>query len=528
MKRIICLLVILVVGLVLCIGGSSKFTNATSNKTNTTKSATAPLVYTFDETLEPDAIPDFITEVRQPQLSDSTPLRVDAPVKLEQNKRNIKNNSSDQNQSQNVELATRIFPPVLKFNDSILPTKINSEYALVQYSTEKSKPKIHNHNNHARNRSKNTEPEQQKQQVVADPSDKGPTEPLTVATNIKSRRATDELPDPLLLSIQNALKTNVSRTITTVNNTPGDVILAALPYGADAKIWHPDPNAPPRNPRSKTPPQGTYIYSIGTLCWNYACNGKTLLRGDGKNVYAKVGTGYQLRPGSFLALLAMSNIMPSYELKVAGGIYTIGNLIASEKRNVTRGSNMSMILLGLSFYGTATESWKNDLGETWNIERIVIEELNRPIDQGTSDVTDWLLGLTAAVNLFEEENTQLKGAVALAKKQIGVYQEWVLSVQNENYLWHPKFFLYRGVGVDNFDTLYASGHILRWLVLSLSEERLQDIRIKRSINSLIDTLNRIPTNQTAGTLTDKQLEAVAVSLQTISIYKQRTYGANPE
>ncbi|MDR0391437.1 MAG: hypothetical protein LBH59_05995 [Planctomycetaceae bacterium] len=523
MKRIICLLVILIVGLVLCIGGSNGFTNATSNKTNTTKNTTTPLVYTFSETFEPDVIPDFIEVVRQPQLSDSMPLRVDAPVKFDQNKRNIKNNSSDQNQSQNTELAIRIFPPVLKFTDSISPTNVNSDYALVQYTTEKSKPRIHNH---ARNRNKNTEPEPQV--IVNENTDKDPAVPLTVATNIKSRKVTDELPDPLLLSIQNVLKTNATRAISTVNNTPSDVILAALPYGADAKIWQPDPNSQPRNPRSRTPQQGTYIYSIGTLCWNYACNNKTLLRSDGKNVYAKVGTGYQLRPGSFLALLAMSNIMPSYELKVAGGIYTIGNLIASEKRGVTKGSNMSMTLLGLSFYGTPTESWKNDIGETWNIERMVIEELNRPIDQGTSDVTDWLLGLTAAVNLFEEESKSLKGALALAKKQIGVYQEWVLSVQNENYLWHPKFFLYRGVGTDNFDTLYASGHILRWLVLSLSEERLQDIRVKRSISSLIDALNRVPTNHNAGTLTDKQLEAVAISLQTISIYKQRVYGVNPE
>ncbi|MDR1480203.1 MAG: hypothetical protein LBJ00_14805 [Planctomycetaceae bacterium] len=528
MKRLAYISVILI-GLVFCISRSNGFTNA--NKTDTTsptKSISAEtLSYTFGDTLEPDEIPNFVTGISHDRLSDAVPLRADAPVDLKAVTSGVNggNNSPTENKNpQNVDLAVRIHPPALKYTDLILP-EIASEYALVQYTAEKSNPRIHNH---SPNRNRNRDKEQT--EVAAAPTgDVLDKAPLKVAANAKPVKTVNEVPDQLLQSIQTALTLNTTRTVTTVNNTPGDILLAALPYGADSKIWQPDPNAPPaRNSRNKPVQQGNYIYSIGTLCWNYVCNGKTLLRSDGKNVYAKVGAGYQLRPGSFLALLAMSNIMPNYELKVGGGIYTIGNLIASEKRSVSRGSNMSLILLGLSFYGTPTDSWKNDLGETWNIERMVIEELNRPIDQGTSDVTDWLLGLTAAVNLYEEEKIQLPNAVALAKKQIGVYQEWVLSVQNEDYLWHPKFFLYRGVGADNFDSLYSSGHILRWLVLSLPDERLQDLRIKRSINSLITALNRIPTAQNANTLTDRQLESLAIALQTISIYKQRVYGEDQE
>jgi hypothetical protein len=514
---------------VLFIKGSSGFSSI-GKTDNTDTVASTSLIYTLDNTSEPDEIPNFAAGVSQPQLSDNAPIRVDAPVRLAVTPNTDTNKVHTPTANHNprtVASATRIHPPTLRYADLVLPEYAN-EYALVQFTEEKSKPRIHNHN-HNRNRARSKDqdtPAEPKPNPTTDLLDKAP---LTIATNIKSGKATGELPDQLLQSIQSALKLNPTRTtITTVNNTPGDVLLAALPYGADAKIWQPDPNSPPRTARTKTPQQGNYIYSIGTLCWNYTCNGKTLLRGDGKNIYAKVGAGYQLRPGSFLALLAMSNIMPNYELKVGGGIYTIGSLIASEKRSVSRGSNMSMILLGLSFYGTPTDSWKNDLGETWTIERMVIEELNRPIDQGTSDVTDWLLGLTAAVNLYEEENEQLPSPVALAKKQIGVYQEWVLSVQNEDYLWHPKFFLYRGVGADNFETLYASGHILRWLVLSLPDDRLQDLRVKRSITNLITAINRVPATQNANTLTDRQLESLAVALQTISIYQQRVYGIDQD
>ncbi|MCL2744876.1 MAG: hypothetical protein FWE67_13590 [Planctomycetaceae bacterium] len=330
--------------------------------------------------------------------------------------------------------------------------------------------------------------------------------------------------DSLKKSIRNVLIANARRPITTQHNSPGEILLMALPYGADAKVYQPNPNV---NPRDKNAVKGSYIYSIGTLCWNYPCNGRTLLRSDGKNVVAKVGNGYQPRPASLLAMLAMSNIMPNYEIKADGGVYSISHLISSERAGITKGSNLSMALIGLSFYGNVKETWKNDMGETWSIEKMVVEELNRTIDQGTSDVTDWLLGLTAAVNLYEEEGYALRGPIALAKKQLGIYHDFVLSVQNENYLWHPKFFLFKGVTPNTHDAIYSGGHILRWLVTSLPENRLEDAKVRRAVANLAATLNQIPANTPAGSMSEKQLEGIGVALQALSVYYQRMYGRSP-
>jgi hypothetical protein len=155
---------------------------------------------------------------------------------------------------------------------------------------------------------------------------------------------------------------------------------------------------------------------------------------------------------------------------------------------------------------------------------MVTEELNRSIDQGSSDVTDWLLGLTAAVKLYEEEGKAVRGPMTLAKRQLKTYHEFVLSVQNDQYLWHPKFFVYKGTNPDAYETLYSSGHILRWLLLSLSDKELNDPRVVRAVTSLMVTINRIPTNVAAGTLTDRQLEGLAVSLHALSIYNLRVIG----
>ena len=325
-------------------------------------------------------------------------------------------------------------------------------------------------------------------------------------------------------SIEAVLITNTRRGVNTQNHTPNDVLLMALPYGADARVYKPTPNV---DPRDKNAPKGEYIYSLGALCWNIPCNGKTLLRTDNSKIIARVGHGYQHRPASFAALMAMSNIMPNYELRVGGNPYTIAHLVASERLAVSKGMNMSMALVAFSFYGESGDQWKNELGEVWNIEKMVTGELNRQIDQGTSDVTDWLLGLTSAVKLYESENKPIRGPLDLAKKQLKIYHEFVVSIQNDRYLWHPKFFLYKGFHPDAFETMYSGGHILRWLAYSMPDKELQDPRIVRAVNSLAMTVNRVKTETMAKDLSSKQLEGLAVSLHALSLYYQRTYGSEP-
>ena len=328
-------------------------------------------------------------------------------------------------------------------------------------------------------------------------------------------------------AMETVLIANTRRGMNTRENTPNDVLLMALAHGADARVFQPNPAHNPRDRNAANVPAGNYIYSIGALAWNTPCNGKTLLRNDGRRVIARVGHGFQNQPASFAALLAMSNILPDYELRVGGGSFTIADLIESERRGVSRGMNMSMALVALSFYGNPNDQWQNDFGETWNIERMVTGELNRPLNQGTSEVTDWLLGLTAAVKLFESENIPIRGPMALAKRQLQVYQDFVMSIQNDRHLWHPKFFLYKGFNPNAFETMFSSGHILRWLVFSLPDNELRDPQVVRTVMSLTTTVNRVRPETMANNMTARQLESLAVSLHALSIYYQRVFGEDP-
>ena len=405
-----------------------------------------------------------------------------------------------------VEAPARIIPSVKTEDDSLIlpgdepvkPPRLvrtdSGQLVLVQYSSRNQKP----------------------QNQPAAP----PTPELPLQQDFNAMSETERLAT-LQKSIQAVLRANVRRGVNTQNHTPYEVLLMALPYGADARVYQPSPNV---DPRDRNAPKGNYIYSIGALCWNMPCRGKTLLRSDGTKVIARVGHGYQRQPAMLAAAMAMSNVMPNYELKLGNNSYTIAHLIASERMAVSKGMNLSMALVALSFYGESKDQWKNELDETWDIEKMVMNELNRSLDQGTCDVTDWLLGLTAAVKLYESENKPIRGPMALAKKQLQTYHDFVLSIQNDRYLWHPKFFLYKGFNPNAFETMYSSGHILRWLVYSLPDKDLQSPQMVRSVMSLTSTVNRVKPETMANNMNTKELEGLAVSLHALSLYYQRTFG----
>ena len=439
---------------------------------------------TVDNTLLPDPIPGF-----NPANSMLAPAKILPSVKTE-----------DHSLVRPGDIPVK--PPRLVQTDT-------GQLVLVQYT--------------ARNPQQNRNPQRQSSEPPAAP----PSTELPQQYRDFNSMSDAERKASLKRSIETVLLANVRRGMSTQSNTPNEIMLMALPYGADARVFQPNPNFDSRDRNANPANRGNNIYSIGALCWNTPMNGKMLLRTDGQKVIARVGHGYQSRPASFAAMLAMSNIMPNYELRIGGSTYTIEDLIASEKASVSRGINKSMLLVALSFYGGASDQWKNEQDEDWDIEKIVTGELNRQIDQGTSEVTDWLLGLTAAVKLYENENKPIRGPMALAKRQLQTYQEFVLSIQNERYLWHPRFFLYKGFNPDAFETMYSSGHVLRWLVFSLPDKELEDPQVVRTVMSLAATVNRVKPETMANSLNAKQLEGLAVSLHALSLYYQRVYGEEP-
>jgi len=329
-------------------------------------------------------------------------------------------------------------------------------------------------------------------------------------------------PNDMRGTIKRLLAANEKRVPNIAECAPGDILVYAFPYGSQAMVY-----VPPGKGQSGN---GQSVYAVGALCWNFPCRGKTLFRVAGDQVIARVGAGYQSCPGSFLAMLALSEIVPTYEIKAGNESRTLANLIETEKQNCVHGQNLAMTLVGLSFYLRPDDRWKNVLGEDWSLERLVAEELSRRADQSQVDVTNQLLGLSAAVQMFKESGNPLSGPLADAQTQIETYQRFIFSVQNSDGTWHPMFFVNKGTSNDADGVLFATAHILRFLVFSLPKEQLSDPHVTKAVNAVATMISRKPANVPLSQLSDKQLEGITVGLHALKIYRDRMYGkeATPE
>ena len=313
-------------------------------------------------------------------------------------------------------------------------------------------------------------------------------------------------------AIQRLMIANIRRRPVTSDCAPDMILAFCYPFGSQAMVLN----------SAGTPP----VNAVGILCWNFPCQGKMLFRINGDQVVARMGYGYQQYPGSFLAMLAFSEILPDYEIRNGNDIRTLTHLIETEKRNCTRGQNLGLVLAGLAFYTSPGEHWSNAVGEAWSLERLVVEELTRRADQSNADVTNQLLGLAAAVRAYQRVGQPLTGPLAEAANYLETYQQFALSIQNNDGTWHPNFFISKGTSTDADNVLYASAHVLRALVYSLPQEKLQAPQVRQGVVAVATIIAKKGIATPISQMSDRQVEGIAVGLHALRIYDERVYGTD--
>ena len=259
-----------------------------------------------------------------------------------------------------------------------------------------------------------------------------------------------------------------ARPLSTANHLPAEVISFCLAFGHTAEIASGNRSQPKIN-------------GVGALCWNYPCGGYKLLRTDGKTVVARVGYGYQQRPGQLLAMLATLKVPADYEVRVGEHRATIADLIASEKAACHDGADLSATLMALAHYAPE-DSWKNGTGESWSVERILKQELDRTADAGSVAIIDRLAGISFALAKLGDSDAVDSALLEKARKHVDEYHDYAFELQNADGSWHPGVFAFRGTSKDAAGVLRSTGTILQWLVSSLPAEQLEDPRLIRGLN----------------------------------------------
>jgi hypothetical protein len=295
--------------------------------------------------------------------------------------------------------------------------------------------------------------------------------------NIASEELTaeDKKLQALLAKVDAALAVYKKKHLNTRDHSPWEVMHSLVAYGCDTEIFRDGPGGPKVN-------------AIGWLCWSGTCNRQRLLYLNGDRPVADQGPGVQGHDGQFLAMLAQSRVNVNYGLKVGGRDFAVSDLVESEKLGCRSRSELTFQLIGLVHYLPSDAEWKDSYGETWNIERLIREEIAQPILGATCGGSHRLFGLAYAVRKREQRDEPIDGEYRRAQSYMNDYHKYTYKLQNDDGSFSTDYFRGRGSDSSLDERLRTTGHVLEWLAFSVPEEQLTDPRMMKAVDYLTKLL----------------------------------------
>lgn len=330
-----------------------------------------------------------------------------------------------------------------------------------------------------------------------------PLLPLPIDDAVNSPELTPELV-ALRDTVRSVLSYHLMRPEAVERRSPWGIMHALIAYGVDTEVTS----------------GGRPVNAIGWLCWNYPCRGQRLMYIRNGQLQTRQGPGVQGHEGQFLAMLAQSKVMLDYPLQVDGHSLTVADLVKHEQVTCRERTELTFKLIGLSHYLDLDTTWRNQQGQTWSIPKLIQEELAQPINGAACGGTHRLMGFSFAVHRREKTGGTMDGQWLRAKKYLESYHEYTFQLQNRDGSFSTNWF--RGPGtMGTMDRrIETTGHILEWMVFSLSDEQLRDPRVIRAVAFLADLMASHPDH-------DWKIGPRGHALHALAMYDERVFGGRP-
>jgi len=264
---------------------------------------------------------------------------------------------------------------------------------------------------------------------------------------------------------------------------------------------------------------GDAVSSIGWMNSGGRCRGQVMLGTENDRVVAMRGVGVQGHQAQYLAILAQCRVALASPIEVEGASFTVADLVEEEKASCVSGTELTFALIGLAHYLPTDAEWQARDGQTWNLERLVAEELEQPIRGAPCGGTHRLFGLSYACQRRLRATGALDGHYVRADHFVRDFQRFTLSkLQNPDGSFSTEWFKYPADREDDIDRkVQTTGHILEWLVGSVDQEMLYQSRIVAAAEFLSASLLREPTREW-------KIGPLGHALHALTIYQERVWG----
>lgn len=301
--------------------------------------------------------------------------------------------------------------------------------------------------------------------------------------------------------IQRCLAIYYLRPVDADELRPWSIMHGLIAYGQDTRVVS----------------RGRVMDAVEYLCHNGIGNDRQLMNAPDGRLHLNTGNGVQGHEGQFLAMLAQSRVPRTQAIEVDGHSFTVEDLIEYEKRGCQAGTELTFRLIGLSHYLDSDDTWTNDQGETWNISRLMGEEIRQTIDDAACGGTHRLMGLSYGLVNRNLQGHELNDSWRAAERFLADYQKLALDLQNRDGSFSTEWFQGGGAERSAKLRLYTTGHILEWLAYSLPDKQLKDPRVGRAVDYLTGMMLAAPGY-------DLDVGPRGHALHALLIYHQRMYG----
>jgi hypothetical protein len=272
--------------------------------------------------------------------------------------------------------------------------------------------------------------------------------------------------------VRRVLKHYYNNPLNTGNRSPWEVMHAMLAYEVHSRI-------------RQEGPQGEPITTVGWLCFNQPCKGRTLMYlNENGDLRVKVGPALQGHHGQLLALLAQARVRSDYPMRVEGKEFTVADLIEMEKATCYPRTELTFKLIGLQRYLDINAKWMNDQGMAWDFPTLLREEMRQPVRTAACGGTHRLSGLILTVKKCQRSGLTVDGEFAAAAKFVANYQNYAYRLQNRDGSFSTEWFKGPGADADIDRRLKTTGHQLEFLIYAASDEQLTNYRMVRAVNYL--------------------------------------------
>lgn len=193
----------------------------------------------------------------------------------------------------------------------------------------------------------------------------------------------------------------------------------------------------------------------------------------------------------FLAMLASCNLPLDATFGTPAGPITMQDMLKNAQMTVNSREEITWTLWALCTYLPPEARWVNASGEEWSIEKLVQLETAKPVGGPTSPCggTHGLFALARARNVYLRSGKPLRGIWFAADQKVKKYIEIAKVYRNSDGSLSSGFFKTREYKQDFDKRMASQGHLLEFLMMSVSQEELKSDWVRRAINTTCSDLN---------------------------------------